>query len=154
MAKHAAIPTVPRSTPAIAGPTIRAALKMEELRAMAFVKSSGPTNSTAKAWRVGMSNALTTPRMSARAKTCQSWIVFVQIRMAVTAETRPNVVWVMSRVVRLGNRSAATPPNNPNTSTGANWQTLMSPSIKGEEVSERISHDWARVWIQEPVTET
>ena len=68
----------------MAGPTMRAALKREELRAMALVRSSGPTNSMAKAWRVGMSNALTTPRMRARAKTCQSWIVFVQIRRAVT----------------------------------------------------------------------
>ena len=47
--------------PAIAGPTTRDALNIDELSAMAFIRSARPTISTMKDWRAGMSNALTTP---------------------------------------------------------------------------------------------
>src|SRR6266540_2675418 len=67
--KHAPTPSAPISTPATAGPTTRAALKSEELSAIAFMRSSFPTSSTTNDWRVGMSKALTTPRKAASAIT-------------------------------------------------------------------------------------
>ena len=48
-------------TPAIAGPTTRAPLKIIELSAIALGKSSRPTISTTKVWRAGMSKAVTRP---------------------------------------------------------------------------------------------
>src|SRR2546430_11276441 len=63
-------PATPINTPATAGPTIRAALNMDELSAIAFMRSSLPTSSTMNAWRAGMSNALTTPKNTASTMTC------------------------------------------------------------------------------------
>ncbi len=52
--------------PAIAGPTIRAPLKIIEFIAIALGKSSRPTISTTNACRPGMSNELTNPLSAAR----------------------------------------------------------------------------------------
>ena len=59
--KHTGMPTLPMTTPASAGPTTRAPLKMELLSEMAFSKSSRLVISSVKAWRAGMSNAIATP---------------------------------------------------------------------------------------------
>jgi len=37
---------------------------------------------------------------------------------------------------------------------GANWSEPMSPSLNGDEVSWRTSHDWATVCIHAPVCAT
>ena len=49
------VPTVLMRTPATAGPTIRAELKVALLRLTAFGRSSGPTSSTTNDWRTGVS---------------------------------------------------------------------------------------------------
>ena len=59
------------SRPATAGPTTRAALNIAELSAMAFIRSSLPTNSTMKDWRAGRSIVLATPNRIASTATCQ-----------------------------------------------------------------------------------
>ena len=56
---------------------IRAPLKMAALSAMALATSSRPTISTVKAWRVGMSTALVTPRSRASTRICQTSTVSV-----------------------------------------------------------------------------
>jgi hypothetical protein len=43
------------------GPMTRATLNALELRAMAFIRSSRPTISLTMAWRVGTSNAESSP---------------------------------------------------------------------------------------------
>jgi hypothetical protein len=54
-------PSAAIRTPATAGPTRRAALKLAELRPTAFVRSSASTISDTKLWRAGASNAEATP---------------------------------------------------------------------------------------------
>ena len=62
-------PTVASSTPATAGPTMRAVLNAAELSAMALPRSSFPTISTTNDCRAGRSNALMMPNTNARAST-------------------------------------------------------------------------------------
>jgi len=58
-------PTEAISRPAMAGPTIRAALNEVEFSATAFERLSSPTNSATKVWRAGASKAVTQPCSSA-----------------------------------------------------------------------------------------
>ena len=95
--------------PATAGPTTRAALNIEEFRAMALTRSSLPTISTMKDWRVGMSKALTTPSREASAITFQTAIVCVQYRIASANACSMESVWVSTTMRRLSLRSATTP---------------------------------------------
>ena len=55
-------PSVATSTPAMAGPTMRAPLSIDEFSAMALMRSSLPTISITKVCRVGRSIEFTTPR--------------------------------------------------------------------------------------------
>jgi hypothetical protein len=59
------VPIAAMRTPATAGPVTRAALKVAELRPIAFGSSDGPTSSVTKACRTGESMALPTPSMAA-----------------------------------------------------------------------------------------
>ena len=60
-------PTAAISTPAHAGPIIRAALKDVELSATAFATSASATRSETKVCRAGLSNAPTQPSKNANA---------------------------------------------------------------------------------------
>ena len=53
------------STPAIAGPTMRAALKEAELRPTALVRSSAETSSDTNDCRAGASNTAAVPSTNA-----------------------------------------------------------------------------------------
>ena len=64
--KAGAIPTTAISTPATAGPTTRAVLKLALLRPTALATRSGPTISLTNDWRAGMSKAVATPSSRAR----------------------------------------------------------------------------------------
>ncbi len=59
------VPTRPMMIPAMAGPAIRARLKMALLSAIAFGMSVCPTISVTKVCRVGLSTTVTMPRASA-----------------------------------------------------------------------------------------
>jgi hypothetical protein len=61
-AKQGPTPTVAISTPAIPGPTIRAAWTMTLLRLTALTTRSGPTISITKLCRVGLSIAFSEPK--------------------------------------------------------------------------------------------
>ena len=58
-------PRAAMSTPASAGPTMRAALKLAELRPTALVRSAGSTISDTNDCRAGASKAAPTPRTKA-----------------------------------------------------------------------------------------
>ncbi len=60
------VPTPAMSTPATAGPIMRAALKDAELSATAFERSSSETSSETKDWRAGASSAEAMPSRSAK----------------------------------------------------------------------------------------
>ena len=59
------VPIALINTPATAGPTMRALLKIALFRLTAFGTSSGPTNSVTKACRVGVSRTAARPRANA-----------------------------------------------------------------------------------------
>src|ERR1035438_8583761 len=68
--------------PAMAGPTMRDALNMEEFSAMAFMRSALPTISAMKDWRAGMSKELISPSNAKCTKMCQTCTVLVRVRAA------------------------------------------------------------------------
>ena len=70
--KHQPSPTAATSTPATAGPMIRAPFIIEELSAIAFMRSSRPTISTTNAWRIGTSKALMAPSNVAKTMRCHT----------------------------------------------------------------------------------
>ena len=67
--KQGATPRVAIRAPAAAGPTIRAPWTRTLLSPTALTTRSAPTISITKLWRVGLSTALTAPRMKTRPKT-------------------------------------------------------------------------------------
>ncbi len=61
------VPSDDSSTPAIAGPTMRATLNEVEFSPTALDRSRSPTSSETKVWLAGASNAVTQPSSSANA---------------------------------------------------------------------------------------
>jgi hypothetical protein len=105
-------------TPATAGPTTRAPLKIIELSAIALGKSSRPTISTTKVWRAGMSKAVTRPLIAARMITYSTRTTPAQVSAA-----RMNAFNISSTCVVTINRrrsawSTITPANSVTSSTG------------------------------------
>ena len=80
--KHQPSPTVATTMPAIAGPTIRALLNIDEFSPIAFSRSSRPTMSIRKACRAGTSNAFTTPSSDARTMISHTRILPVRVSAA------------------------------------------------------------------------
>ncbi len=147
------MPKMPMVTPAIAGPTMRARLKVAEFIAMAFAMSSRPTISTANAWRVGMSTALVMPSRAARTMMCQ-----ISTRPLAASPNSTNassiwMTWVAISVLRLGRASAISPPNRPRIRTGRNWTAATTPSRNGSLDSWSTSQACATDCIQVPTRE-
>src|SRR5204863_6211714 len=67
--KHGPTPSVAMTSPAAAGPTMRAEWTSALLRLTALTSRSAPTISIATLWRVGLSTALTEPRAKTSAQT-------------------------------------------------------------------------------------
>jgi hypothetical protein len=91
----------PMTSPATAGPTSRALLKMVELRPTALVSRSGPTISETNACRTGASIAETEPRAAASTKTCQSSMASEATSSPSTRATTPMRAWVARSTRRL-----------------------------------------------------
>ena len=89
------------SSPATAGPTSRAPLKIVEFRLTAFASSPGPTISETNACRVGASMAATAPRPKASTKTCHSATTSVTTRIPSARASTPISDWVTSSMRRL-----------------------------------------------------
>ena len=68
--------------------------------------------------------------------------------------TSAKVDCVMIRIVRLGNRSATTPPKSPNISIGRNCSATATPTAVTLPVSSSTSQSWAMRCIQSPVVAT
>jgi len=65
------MPTRPITSPATAGPTMRARLKPAELSATALDTSARPTSSITNDWRAGWSTTLAKPSARPNVATCQ-----------------------------------------------------------------------------------
>ncbi len=92
--KHQPSPTHATVNAAIAGPTTRAPLNIEEFSAIAFGRSSLPTICTRKACRIGTSNAFTIPTRNAMAINSHSLIKCVSVSPASTNARIIEIVWV------------------------------------------------------------
>ena len=134
MAKHQASPTAAIITPATDGPTTRARLNMIELSATALCRSSRPTISTVKDWRVGTSMAFSRPNIRASAATCQISTTPVKVSVASVSACSRKPPCVNSSSVRRSIRSAIVPPRAEKKNTGPCWRKPMNPSASGEPV--------------------
>src|SRR5438876_3213815 len=78
--KQGAIPAVAIITPAMAGPMMRADVKLALFNETALATSSGPTIWITKDWRLGLSTTVTQPSRKASTKIIHSRTVLVTVR--------------------------------------------------------------------------
>ena len=102
MTRNAAgVPSRLMTSPATAGPAIRARLNTALFSAMALAMPSRPTISTAKACRVGLSTTVARPSPNASAYTCQIATVPVSASTPRIRASAPIDAWVTIRIRRL-----------------------------------------------------
>jgi hypothetical protein len=151
------VPDLPMAAikrPANAGPVMRAEFRTALESATAFGTRSRPTISSTNACFAGSSTTVTNPSATASANTIHTCTTPVSaINQSATASNADNVC-VTSRTFRRSNRSATTPPHNPNSSTGRNRNANVAPTATPLPVSLRTSHASAIVCIQLPMYET
>ena len=152
--KQVAIPTVAISTPATAGPKMRAAWIRALFRPTAFTTRSDPTISVTKLWRVGLSTAFTAPRANTRPKTIQASTRPPAVRPQRSSAGMAMSAWVTRSSRRFERRSASSPPQTAKSSIGRNWRAAVRPTAPALSVSVRISHISATICIQLPLSET
>src|ERR1035441_5091719 len=116
--KHHPSPMPATSRPAMAGPTTRDALNMEELSAMAFIRSRLPTISTMKDWRAGISKEFAVPSRAERTKMCQMRTDPESVSAASTKASNMEAVCVAMTMWRRLYRSATMPPTADKRKTG------------------------------------
>ena len=121
------VPTATMTTPAAAGPIIRAPLKDAAFSATAFEAFSRSTRSDTNAWRVGLSKAATRP--SAKAKTYMRGSVMtpLRIRMPMVAPSTSSELCVTISSRRRSNRSATQPVTLTSSRGGANCSAIVTP---------------------------
>ena len=118
--KHQPMPTVAIRIPAMDGPMMRAAVNTALFRLTALATSSGSTSSGTKERRVGLSNAATVPRSTARTRMLHICTVWSSVIIPRTSAKTPRSVVVRSRMRRLSYRSATTPAHAPRSRMGRN----------------------------------
>ncbi len=153
-AKHGSTPIVAISTPARAGPTIRAECTITLLRLTALTTRSVPTISITKLCRVGLSTALTVPRAKTSAKTIHGVTTPAAVTVKSASAGNAIVAWVIISSRRFSKRSASNPPHAPNRRIGRNCRAVVSPTATPLPVRPRINQTSATVCIQLPDRET
>ena len=143
----------PTSTPATAGPTIRAPLNIDELSAMALIRSFRPTRSTTNTCRAGMSNAFTVPSSAAIANRCHTATRPVSVSPASVPASSIAQVCVAMMIRRRSPRSATIPPTVARRKTGICAAKPVIPSSADDPVSRYISQDSATDCIHVPTSE-
>ena len=125
----------------------------EELSAIAFGSSDGPTIWYVNACRAGASKTSTMPRNTASTYTCHGSTLpsIVRTARSVAVTIAAACVAITSR--RGSRRSAKTPAKRPSTLNGRNWQKTRMPTATGDPVSSSMSHAIATFCIHAPVTE-
>ena len=116
------------STPAIAGPIMRAALNEVELRPTAFESSASPTSSDTKTCRAGASNAVTHPSRNAHVYTCHRRTTPVTVSRPSASASTPIAACVAKRSFRRSSRSAARPVTGRSSTCGPNWSAITVPT--------------------------
>jgi len=90
------------TSPATAGPAIRARLKTALFSAMALAMPAGPTISATNVCRVGLSTTATRPSAKASRYTCQTVTRLVLSSTARMSASAPMAAWVANRMRRRG----------------------------------------------------
>ena len=123
------VPTEASSTPAMAGPTMRAMLNDVEFRPTALDRSRSPTSCDTKVWLAGPSKAVTQPSSRANAYTCHSATTPASVNTpSVNAST--NIAdCVAMRMRRRSKRSAAEPVKGSSTMCGPNCSAITTPRL-------------------------
>ncbi len=124
------VPINVMSTPATAGPTMRAALNIMEFNAIALANRSGPTISIVNDWRTGVSRAVTQPSANASTYTCHSCTT---PPTSSSPRINPNDAIATSETIRmrrLSYRSASSPPYIDRNSVGPNCRSITTPTAK------------------------
>src|ERR1022692_818334 len=152
--KQVPSPTTASSSPAMAGPTTRAALNTAELSEMALIRSSRLVIWITSAWRPGMSKALITPSRPASTSTCQTCTRPVRVSAASAKACTIDRVWVTMTTLRREKRSAAIPPSGPSANTAICEQNQAVPKSNSEWVRRYTSQACATFCIQVPTSET
>jgi hypothetical protein len=125
------VPVQMISTPAIAGPTMRARLNVVEFSATALVSCSLPTISPTNDCRTGMSNAVNTPNTKHSTYTCHSTASEVTSSTPSTSAHDAMPDWTNISRRRLSYRSASTPAHSVSSNIGANCNVTATPSATG-----------------------
>ena len=150
------VPTATMSTPATAGPIMRAPLKDAAFSATAFEAFSRVTTSETKACRAGLSNAVTTPSASAKPYMIGSVIMPVRIMTPSAIASSSRMPWVTISSLRRSKRSATQPVTPTSSSGGANCSAIVMPiaaaSLSVSSVS--TTQFWAVACIQAPMFDT
>ena len=146
-------PTDAISTPAIAGPVIRAEFATALLSATALASLSRPTISSTNAWRAGSSTTVTSPSAIASPNTIHTLTTSVSTSNHSTIASSAMRAWVTSRTLRRSKWSATAPPHSPKSNTGRNRQAKVAPTATPLPVSDNTSHASAIVCIHEPMYE-
>ncbi len=103
---------------------------------------------------MGLSTELTEPRTKTSANTIHGSTAPVAVRPQSASAGRAIVACVTISSLRLGQRSASTPPQAPKRRIGRNWSADVTPTATPLPVSSRISHISATICIQLPLSET
>ncbi len=140
--------------PATAGPSRRAPLTIEELMAMALPRSRrSSTICTRKAWRAGMSKALTRPCTAMSTVISARLITPASVSAPISSACSARIACVHSSSLRRLRRSTQTPANGPIRNEMMLPVKLTSPSSSAELVSRYTSHPAAMRVIQVPISE-
>lgn len=118
-------------TPAMAGPTIRARLNVDEFSATALARFSRPTISPTKLCRTGGSNAVNTPNTRHSRYTCHSWTTPVTSSSPSTTALTAMPACTPISSLRLSTRSASTPAHSVRNNVGRNCSAAAMPSATG-----------------------
>ena len=121
-------PTAAISTPATAGPIMRAALNDVEFNPTAFERSCSPTSSATNVWRAAESNALTHPSRNANRYTCHKRANPDRVRIPKPSARSPIVACVAISTLRRSKVSAANPDNGSISACGPNCSAITMPS--------------------------
>ena len=95
-------PTAWMSRPDRAGPSSAPNWKTDEFRLTALRMCRVPTSSETNTCRVGLSTAVTKPRIVATTNTCHACTVWVRVSSPRVSAIDAATDWVISRIRRLG----------------------------------------------------
>ncbi len=133
---------------------MRAPLTIDELSAIALIRSLRPTMSIRNACRAGMSNALTSPSRPASRKICQICTAPLSVNRARVKARIIDAVCVATIIRWRWKRSATLPPTGASRKTGNCPVNPISPRRIGDFVRRYTSHACAIDCIQVPINET